>query len=43
MKTDAETKKIKNFCKKIWKFENNAYLCSPVRKTGNNKFIEKTD
>ena len=29
--------------KKVWKFENNAYLCSPVRKTGNKKFIEKTE
>ena len=32
--------------KKVWKFENNAYLCTPVRETGlargNEKFIEKT-
>ena len=26
-------KKLKNFWKKIWKLKNNAYLCSPVRKT----------
>jgi hypothetical protein len=25
--------------KKVWKFENNAYLCSPVRKTGSRKRI----
>ena len=24
---------------KVWKFENNAYLCSPVRKTGSRKRI----
>ena len=38
--------KFENNSKKVWKFENNAYLCSPVRKTGlergNEKFIEKT-
>ena len=38
--------KFENNSKKVWKFENNAYLCSPVRKTGlergNAKFIEKT-
>ena len=49
-KTGAEMMTEKKFWKKsfkkVWKFENNAYLCSPVRKTGPrkrvNKFIEKT-
>ena len=45
-KTGA-TKISENFFEKVWKFENNAYLCSPVEKTGSRKrerkFIEKTD
>ena len=28
---------------KVWRLRKNAYLCNPVRKTGINKFIEKTD
>ena len=34
LKDWREKIKIEKFCKKIWKFKNNAYLCSPVRKTG---------
>ena len=45
-KTGARIK-FQKFYEKIWKFKNNAYLCSPVRKTGprkrQKKFIEKTD
>ena len=37
MKDWRRKKKLKNFFKKIWKFKNNAYLCSPVRKTGSRK------
>ena len=33
---------MKNFCEKVWKFKNKAYLCIPARKTGIKKFIEKT-
>ena len=44
-KTGAEMK-IEKFLKKVWKFENNAYLCSPFEKRvlerGFKKFIEKT-
>ena len=40
-KIDAK-RNLKNFCKKVWKFRNNAYLCSPVRETVK-KFIEKTE
>ena len=43
---DWRLKKLKNFCKKIWRLKNKAYLCIPVRKTGlargKEKFIEKT-
>ena len=28
---------------KVWRYQKNIYLCSPVRKTDINKFIEKTD
>ena len=46
-KTGAGSKFLKKIFEKIWKFGNNAYLCSPVRKTGlereDNKFIEKTE
>ena len=28
---------------KVWRYQKNIYLCSPVRKTDTNKFIEKTD
>ena len=28
---------FQNFCKKIWRIKNNAYLCSPVQKTGSRK------
>ena len=44
-KTGAKIK-FQKFHEKVWKFKNNAYLCSPVRKTGPRKrvwkFIEKT-
>ena len=43
----AQEANFKKIFEKIWKFGNNAYLCSPVRKTGlereDNKFIEKTE
>ena len=46
LKRLALEKKLKNFCKKIWRLKNKAYLCIPVRKTGlargDEKFIEKT-
>ena len=28
---------------KVWRYQKNIYLCSPVQKTDINKFIEKTD
>ena len=40
---DLRKIKIEKFCRKIWRLKNNAYLCSPVRKTGHKKFIEKTE
>ena len=35
----TQKNKIEKFWRKIWKLKNNAYLCSPVRKTGPRKRV----
>ena len=37
------TKNIEKFCKKIWRFKNYAYLCSPFERKRFEKFIEKIE
>ena len=37
LKKTETRKKVEKFRRKIWRLKNNAYLCSPVRKTGSRK------
>ena len=36
-------KKYQKFCRNIWRFKNNAYLCSPFERKRFEKFIEKIE